>query len=98
MAKTMKDATTEPCPSQIHEAIQVIVELAATGRTVLVGIDGGAGAGKTSFARLLTARAFCPCPSCSLIASIAPLPSAGPDLLKTCLSAKIWTGSDCATR
>lgn len=35
--------------SKFREVIQYIIDLAAPGRTVLVGIDGGAGAGKTTF-------------------------------------------------
>ena len=37
----------------IQEVVQCVTRLVAPGRSVLVGIDGGAGSGKTTFARLL---------------------------------------------
>ena len=40
----------------IQEVVQCVTRLVAPGRSVLVGIDGGAGSGKTTFARWLAER------------------------------------------
>lgn len=42
--------------SLIHDLVRYIAGLATPGQSVLVGIDGGAGAGKTTFAQLLADR------------------------------------------
>ena len=52
----MKEANDTMSRLPIKDIIQCIARSATSGRTVLVGIDGGAGAGKTTFAKWLAER------------------------------------------
>ena len=52
----MKEANDTMSRLPIEDIIQYIARSVTQGRTVLVGIDGGAGAGKTTFAKWLAER------------------------------------------
>jgi uridine kinase len=47
----MKDAASQASRLPIRDLVYCVTKMVTPGRTVLVGIDGGAGAGKTTFTR-----------------------------------------------